>query len=74
MEKTEECAIFFQQPFSVGFGLPNAVVNGLRMASEATTPCPDSKYCKIRKTRIFAPFPAGKRKTSDFLGTKFRCL
>ena len=61
----------FQQPFSVGFGLPKAVVNGLRMASEATTPCFAPKYRKIGNRGIFATFPAGKPETSDFFATKY---
>ena len=71
----------FQQPFSVGFGLPNAVVNGLRMASEATTPCLVLKYCKIGKRGFSRAFRPEKRKhrtslpqTTDVSLQKYGCL
>ena len=54
--------------FSVLYG---CVVNGLRMASEATTPCFAPKYRKIGNRGIFAPFRAGKPETSDFFATKY---
>ena len=54
--------------FSVLYG---CVVNGLRMASEATTPCFAPKYRKIGNRGIFATFPAGKPETSDFFATKY---
>ena len=61
----------FRRRFSGLPSLPPPVVNGLRMASEATTPCFAPKYRKIGNRGIFAPFPAGKPETSDFFATKY---
>ena len=58
-------------PFSDVSVLQDCVVNGLRMASEATTPCFAPKYRKIGNRGIFAPFAAGKPETSDFFATKY---
>ena len=61
--------------------LPNHVVNGLRMASEATTPCLVLKYRKIGKRGFSRAFRSEKRKhrtslpqSTDVLHQKYGCL
>ena len=70
-EQPDECAIFSDARFPDASSLPNPVVNALRRASEATTPCFGPKYRKIGDRGIFAAFPAGKQETSDFFATKY---
>ena len=71
------CNIFHRLFFDVSC-CPSRVVNGTRMASEATTPCLVLKYCKnealdfYAQFRLFsAGFPPGKVETSDFSTTKY---
>ena len=71
------CNIFHRLFFDVSC-CPSRVVNGTRMASEATTPCLVLKYCKnealdfYAQFRLFsAGFPPGKVETSDFSITKY---
>ena len=70
------CNIFHRLFFDVSC-CPSRVVNGPRMASEATTPCLVLKYRKnealdfYAQFRLFsAGFPPGKVETSDFFGQK----
>lgn len=70
------CNIFYRLFFDVSC-CPSRVVNGPRMASEATTPCLVLKYRKnealdfYAQFRLFsAGFPPGKVETSDFFGQK----
>ena len=69
--RNERVCNIFRRRFSGLPSLPPPVVNGLRMASEATTPCFAPKYRKIGNRGIFATFPAGKPETSDFFATKY---
>ena len=69
--------VLFQMPPA----LPNHFVNGLRMASEATTPCLVLKYCKIGKRGFSRAFRPEKRKhrtslpqTTDVSLQKYGCL
>ena len=71
------CNIFHRLFFDVSC-CPSRVVNGPRMASEATTPCLVLKYRKnealdfYAQFRLFsAGFPPGKVETSDFSITKY---
>ena len=71
------CNIFHRLFFDVSC-CPSRVVNGPRMASEATTPCLVLKYRKnealdfYAQFRLFsAGFPPGKVETSDFSTTKY---
>ena len=71
------CNIFHRLFFDVSC-CPSRVVNGPRMASEATTPCLVLKYRKnealdfYAQFRLFsAGFPPGKVETSDFFATKY---
>ena len=71
------CNIFHRLFFDVSC-CPSRVVNGPRMASEATTPCLVLKYRKnealdfYAQFRLFsAGFPPGKVETSDFFGQKY---
>ena len=65
---------FFRRPFPDASSLPNPVVNALRRATEATTPCFGPKYRKIGDRGIFAAFPAGKQETSDFFAKSTEVL
>ena len=69
--RNERVCNIFRRRFSGVPSLPPPVVNGLRMGSEATTPCFAPKYRKIGNRGIFATFPAGKPETSDFFATKY---
>ena len=64
----------FRRPFPDASSLPNPVVNALRRATEATTPCFGPKYRKIGDRGIFAAFPAGKQETSDFFAKSTEVL
>ena len=73
-EQPDECAIFSDARFPDASSLPNPVVNALRRATEATTPCFGPKYRKIGDRGIFAAFPAGKQETSDFFAKSTEVL
>lgn len=72
--KPDECAIFYQRPFSTAFTYLNQVFNGLRRGSKAITPCLVLKYCKFGEIGFLRHFWVGKPETSDFFNTKFRCF
>ena len=61
-EQPDECAIFSDARFPDASSLPNPVVNALRRASEATTPCFGPKYRKIGDRGILRHFRPENRK------------
>ena len=79
--RRKECAIFSGVRFSGVCTPATLVVNGLRRASEATTPCLVPKYRKIGKRGFLCHFRAEKRKhrtslpqSTDVLPWKYGCL
>ena len=60
--RRKECAIFSGVRFSGVCTPATPVVNGLRRASEVTTPCLVPKYRKIGKRGFLCHFRAEKRK------------
>ena len=80
-EQPDECAIFSDARFPDASSLPNPVVNALRRASEATTPCFGPKYRKIGDRGILRHFRPENRKhrtslpqSTEVLHQKYGCF